>query len=109
MKHRRYFFSPKAGVLALSVALLALSGCDFTVTNPGPVQDEFLNDNSANSAIVNGSGRMLSEALNWIAYTGAALSREITPSCAAFRTRRKIRRRHQFRRPSASSVARSRS
>ncbi|MFB3130999.1 MAG: RagB/SusD family nutrient uptake outer membrane protein [Rhodothermales bacterium] len=80
MKHRRYFFSPKAGALALSVALLALSGCDFTVTNPGPVQDEFLNDNSANAAIVNGSGRMVSEALNWVAYTGAALSREITPS-----------------------------
>ena len=80
MKHRRYSFSSKTGALALSVALLALSGCDFTVTNPGPVQDEFLNDNSANAAIVNGSGRMLSEALNWVAYTGAALSREITPS-----------------------------
>ena len=80
MKHRRYSSSTKAGTLILSVMLLALSACDFTVTNPGPVQDEFLDDNAANEAIVNGAGRMLAEALNWVGYTGAALAREVTPS-----------------------------
>lgn len=66
--------------LVLASALFILGACDFTVTNPGPVQDEFLNDNSANLSIVNGAGRMLAEALNWVGYTGGAVVREITPS-----------------------------
>ena len=66
--------------LVVASALLILGACDFTVTNPGPVQDEFLNDNSANVSIVNGAGRMLAEALNWVGYTGAAQIRAITPS-----------------------------
>ena len=57
-----------------------LTGCDFKVTNPGPVQEQFLNDPAARTALVNGAGRDLSQALNWTAYTGAAVSREIFPA-----------------------------
>ena len=67
-------------LLVLTSVLFVIGACDFTVTNPGPVQDEFLNDNSANLSIVNGSGRMLAEALNWVGYTGGAIVREVTPS-----------------------------
>lgn len=63
------------------VAALALAaGCDLKVTNPGPVQASFLNDPNALTAIVNGAGRDLAEGLNWTAYTGAAVTREVLPS-----------------------------
>jgi hypothetical protein len=68
---RRLALAPLA-----SLALLA-AGCDFRVTNPGPVQDELLNLPSTAAAIVNGSDRALAEALNWVAYTGGAITREI--------------------------------
>jgi len=68
---------PRAFVIALT--FLAVSGCDLTVTNPGPVQEQYLNDRAAVTSIVNGAGRDLAEALNWTAYTGAAVSREIFP------------------------------
>ena len=54
--------------------------CDTEVTNPGPVQDEFLNDRNAAAAMVNGAGRALSQGINWIGYTGAAVAREIHPA-----------------------------
>ena len=60
--------------------LLATVSCDTTVTNPGPVQDEFLADRNAASAMVNGAGRAISAGLNWISYTGAAVAREIHPA-----------------------------
>lgn len=72
---------PSIRQLARSVGvttLLSLAACDFSVTNPGPVQDEFLNAPAAHEAVVNGMGRALADALNWIAYTGGAVSREIT-------------------------------
>lgn len=65
--------------LAIAVTLLAATGCDLSVTNPGPVQEQYLNDRAAVTSIVNGAGRDLAEALNWTAYTGAAVSREIFP------------------------------
>lgn len=64
-------------------ALLLLAttiACDTTVTNPGPVQDEFLADRNAAAAMVSGSGRALSAGLNWISYTGAAITREVHPA-----------------------------
>ena len=61
-------------------ALLALAACDFTVENPGPVRDELLNDSTAFPAIVEGMERALGEALNWIAYTGGAISQEVSPA-----------------------------
>jgi hypothetical protein len=66
--------------LNLIVFGLLLVGCDLDVTNPGPVQDTFLATEDAQLGVVNGSGRALAEAMNWVYYTGAAVSREITPS-----------------------------
>ncbi|MCA9738576.1 MAG: RagB/SusD family nutrient uptake outer membrane protein [Gemmatimonadota bacterium] len=65
------------GVLALALAPLA---CDFDVTNPGPVQSDFLLEPAAQPALVSGMGRGVAEALNWVAYTSAAVAREIHPS-----------------------------
>ena len=69
------------GILALAL-LIAVGGCEgYTeVTNPGPIQDEFLDDPQAHAAMVKGMGRALSAGINWIAYTGAAVTREIHPS-----------------------------
>ena len=63
-----------------ALLLLAAAACDTTVTNPGPVQDEFLSDRNAATAMVNGAGRALSSGINWIGYTGAAVAREIHPA-----------------------------
>jgi len=47
---------------------------------PGPISADFLNDPASQEAITNGAGRAVSDALNWIAYTSAAISREVHPS-----------------------------
>lgn len=70
----------RSGALAALPALVALAACDTTVTNPGPVPDEFLDDPTAQTAIVNGMGRALAEAINFIGYTSASVTREIHPS-----------------------------
>lgn len=63
------------------VAALALyAGCDLKVTNPGPIQATFLDTPAALTAVVNGAGRDLGEALNFTAYTGAAVTKEVLPS-----------------------------
>jgi hypothetical protein len=64
-------------------ALLLLAGaasCDTTVVNPGPVGDDFLSDRNAAAALTAGAGRALSSAINWVSYTGAAVTREIHPA-----------------------------
>lgn len=66
-----------SGALAASLVLVA---CDTDVTNPGPVQDDFLNEPEAQPAMVQGTLRALGDALNWIAYTNGAVAREIHPS-----------------------------
>jgi hypothetical protein len=72
---------PRAFVRTLPVAALVLgAGCDLKVTNPGPVQAVFLDNPAALTAVVNGAGRDLAEALNWTAYTGAAVTKEVLPS-----------------------------
>ncbi|MCC6316520.1 MAG: RagB/SusD family nutrient uptake outer membrane protein [Gemmatimonadaceae bacterium] len=63
---------------ALSLAVLA--GCELEVTNPGPIQASELGTPSAITALVNGAGRDLAEALNWVSYTTAAVAREIHPA-----------------------------
>jgi hypothetical protein len=73
-------FRALRGGLVVIATLGALAGCNFEVSNPGPVQAEFLNDAAARAAIVNGAGRDLSDALNWVAYTGSAASRELFPA-----------------------------
>ncbi len=65
---------------SVALMLLATAACDTTVTNPGPVQDEFLLDRNAATAMVNGAGRALSGGINWIGYTGAAITRELHPA-----------------------------
>lgn len=65
------------------LVLAAVAGCDTKVSNPGPVQDEFLaeaNIYSAAPALVNGAGRALAVGINWVGYTGAAVAREIHPA-----------------------------
>ena len=64
----------------LVAGVAVLGACDTDVTNPGPVQDEFLNDPQSHEALVNGMGRQVAEALNWIGYTSAAVAREVHPS-----------------------------
>lgn len=61
-------------------ALATLVACGTDVTNPGPVQDQFLDSEDAYPAVVNGMGRALAQAINWIGYTSASVTREIHPS-----------------------------
>ncbi|MSR35996.1 MAG: RagB/SusD family nutrient uptake outer membrane protein [Gemmatimonadetes bacterium] len=66
----------RAGIL--TVLALALAGCD--VTNPGPVQDEFLNLPDAHQALVNGAGARLVQAISYIGMQGAFSAREVFPT-----------------------------
>jgi hypothetical protein len=63
-----------------AATLTILAACDFKVTNPGPVPAENLQKRETAAGVVNGAGRDLSDALNWLAYTGGAISREIFPA-----------------------------
>jgi starch-binding outer membrane protein, SusD/RagB family len=72
MRNRRSI----TGGVALMGALF-MGACE--VTNPGPVQDIFLSDKASHQALVNGSGRRLTEAVNSISYTSALPAREIFP------------------------------
>lgn len=60
----------------VAVAVFAL-GCDLRVSTPGQIADEALNEPAAVAPLVNGMGRTLSRALGFIAYTDAAITREI--------------------------------
>jgi len=65
----------------MSVGLIVgVAACDTDVVNPGPIEADFLNDPDAQAAIQAGAGRAAADALNWIAYTSAAVAREIHPS-----------------------------
>lgn len=68
------------GATAVAALTLAMGACDLTVTNPGPIQDEFLDDIAAAPAVVNGMEAQLSQALGWMALTGGIIAREIVPS-----------------------------
>jgi hypothetical protein len=78
--------STVARAAAALVLSTALAGCTLDATNPGPIQADQLNNAGALSALINGAGRDLSEALNWTSYTGGAVTRELHPagSTAAF-------------------------
>ena len=62
--------------VVVGVVVFAL-GCDLRVSNPGLISDDALNEPAAVAPLVNGMGRTLSRALGFIAYTGAAITREI--------------------------------
>ncbi len=74
----------KLKMTVLSVGLLGMfvgvAACDFDVTNPGPVQEQFLLEPAAQPALVAGMGRALAESMNWLGYTSAAVAREVHPS-----------------------------
>lgn len=68
-------------VRMVGVGLLGLlAGCDTDVINPGPIDSKFLSRAESQAAITNGAGRALGDAMNWIAYTSAAVAREVHPS-----------------------------
>ncbi len=73
-------------VAAMLPSVALLSSCELSAVNPGPIRAEALNAPGALGSLVSGAGRDLAEALNWTAYTGAAVAREIFPagSTAAF-------------------------
>lgn len=68
-------------------AAVALAACDTSVTNPGPVPDDFLNRPDAWPAMITGARRALANAYGsdgqaggQVAYWGAAVSFEINPA-----------------------------
>jgi hypothetical protein len=67
-------------VVAPLCVLAGVSGCALDAVNPGPIRAEALNTPSALNSLVNGTGRDLAESLNWVAYTGGAVAREIFPA-----------------------------
>ena len=76
---REGFRTARCAVLALAAA----AACETRVSNPGPVQDEFLADQNiyaAAPALVSGAGRAVASGINWVSYTGAAVTREIHPA-----------------------------
>lgn len=75
VKRRR---AVRALLLVLSVPVWA--GCDFKVTNPGPVQDEQLNNTAAMQALVSGAGRTVSFALGWMHMASGIAVKEIIGS-----------------------------
>jgi len=68
------------GVGFLGAISLALVGCDFSVTNPGPIQDEFLADPVARGALVASAEKALSFGLAYTANRGAVISGELVAS-----------------------------
>ncbi len=61
---------------ALALAVCA-SACE--VTNPGPVQDKFLNDETSHAALVRGAERMVLETANYVFYTTSVVTRVLFP------------------------------
>ena len=68
----------RAAAAATAGLAVLFAACD--VTNPGPVQDEFLNLPEAHQALVNGSHYTLSQSFGLMAYMGAHAGRELLPS-----------------------------
>jgi len=73
-KHKRSACGAMGAVL---VASALLAGCD--VTNPGPVQDEFIALTPSQLGLINGARRNIAVAVGNQAYTTAMLAREIYP------------------------------
>lgn len=65
------------GVVAMLGITLGLAGCD--VTNPGPVQDEFLDDVTTHTGLVRGAERSLLIGAMRIFFASATVTREIFP------------------------------
>ena len=68
------------GRCLVGASLVLAAGCDMSVTNPGPLQDEQLNNASAFPALVNGMSGDLSVALGNYINRGALASGELAES-----------------------------
>ena len=79
MSVRRLRSGGYMGVGAIVMAALLLTACDLTVTNPGPVQDAFLDDPGAYPAVLNGARRALAMGYTRLAVDGAMISNEAVP------------------------------
>jgi hypothetical protein len=66
----------KTTVIVGAVCATTLTGCE--VSNPGPIQDEFLAEPASQQGLVNGAVRRMNE-LMYGTYTLALLSREVFP------------------------------
>lgn len=78
------FRTAAGGIRAAAlVIVIALAGCDLTVTNPGPVDDRFLNDGQAHLALVNGAQRALSFGLNRVNFYALVVAHEMIASGGA--------------------------
>jgi starch-binding outer membrane protein, SusD/RagB family len=64
-------------IAALALTTMFATGCE--VTNPGPVQDEFLDLPASQQGFVNGAKERLTRAVGWLSYNTALVSREIFP------------------------------
>lgn len=62
----------------LAAASVMYAGCDLSVTNPGPVADEFLNDPGAHASVVEGASFMLSASLWAVSYIQMEMTGEQT-------------------------------
>ncbi len=62
----------------VTLALLVFAGsCE--VTNPGPVQDKFLDEETSHAGLVRGAERMVLETANFVFYTTAIITRVLFP------------------------------
>lgn len=63
---------------AVALAMLVFAGaCE--VTNPGPVQDKFLDEETSHAGLVRGAERMVLETANYVFYTTAIITRVLFP------------------------------
>ena len=71
---------PGCVATATLLVCLGLSGCDFDVVNPGPLQDSATDDPGAWLALVNGIERALADGFEDFAESGDARARQIQPA-----------------------------
>lgn len=78
MRYMNRIGSSRTGVIAATAVLAAtLAGCD--VTNPGPIQDEFVGDEEAQIGLIYGIQRQIAERHTDDAFDLALIGREIFP------------------------------
>ncbi len=65
------------GIVTVLGLSLGMAGCD--VTNPGPVQDEFLDDETTHTGLVRGAERSLLIGAMRIFFASATVTREVFP------------------------------
>ena len=75
---RLQLMSRRLAVVGLAAVMgVTTTGCD--VTNPGPIQDEFLSEAQSHEALVRGAERMTLEGANFVFYTVAVITRALFP------------------------------